>query len=105
VTGIDGAGVDALVSAAELAGEADISLFLIGARTGPVATALAAADFTELFENFASIDEYPGRVPQLPCLLDLGACDFNLELMPCCPTDIGRHTTADRVGVIDFGRP
>ncbi len=37
--------------------------------------------------------------------LDSCAGDFNLELMPCCLPVVGRHPTADRVGVIDFGRP
>jgi anti-sigma B factor antagonist len=50
VTDIDGAGVAVLVAAADCAGEADISLCLVGAHEGVVGTALAAADVTELFE-------------------------------------------------------
>jgi anti-anti-sigma factor len=76
VTRIDRAGVDPLVSAAGLAGELNISLRLVGAQAGPVARALAAADMTELFEIFASVDESdeapdidqrvgPGRVEAL----------------------------------------
>jgi anti-anti-sigma regulatory factor len=58
VTRVDGSGIDALVSAAGVAGESDISLCLVGALAGPVATALAAAGLTELFEICGSIDEY-----------------------------------------------
>lgn len=54
---IDVSGIDALVSAAELAAESDISLRLVGAHAGPVAAALAAAQLTEMFEIVASIDE------------------------------------------------
>ncbi|MCW2652387.1 MAG: hypothetical protein JWR32_3363 [Mycobacterium sp.] len=54
---IDRAGIDALVSAAELAGESDISLCLVATQEGPVATALAAARHSELFEIVASVDE------------------------------------------------
>jgi anti-sigma B factor antagonist len=50
VTRIDSAGIDALVSAATQAGEADISFCLVGVQAGPVATALADAELTELFE-------------------------------------------------------
>jgi anti-sigma B factor antagonist len=48
VTRIDSAGIEALVSAATQAGEADISFCL--EQAGPVATALADAELTELFE-------------------------------------------------------
>ena|ERR1700694_4995410 len=58
VTRIDGSGIDALASAAAMAGESDISLCLVGAQAGPVAAALADADLTELFDIFASVDEY-----------------------------------------------
>jgi anti-sigma B factor antagonist len=54
---IDGAGVDALVSAAALAGESGISFCLVGVQAGPVGTALAAADMTELSEIFPSVNE------------------------------------------------
>jgi anti-sigma B factor antagonist len=57
VTRMDGSGVDALVAAAGLAAESDIALCLVGAQAGPVATALAAADLTEMFEIFASIGQ------------------------------------------------
>ncbi|MCW2653339.1 MAG: hypothetical protein JWR32_4315 [Mycobacterium sp.] len=50
VTRIDDVGIDALISAAVLAGEADISLCLVAAQGGRVTTALAAAQLTELFE-------------------------------------------------------
>lgn len=56
VAHIDGAGIDALVSAAALAGESDISFCLVGVQGGPVAAALAAAELTELFEIFASVN-------------------------------------------------
>ena len=56
VARIDGAGIDALVSAAALAGESDISFCLVGVQGGPVAAALAAAELTELFEIFASVN-------------------------------------------------
>lgn len=57
VTCIDRAGIDALVSAAELAGESDISLCLVATPEGPVASALAAARLLELFEIFASVGD------------------------------------------------
>lgn len=57
VTRIDGLSINALVSAAALAGESDISLCLVVANAGPVEAALAVAELTELFEIFASIDE------------------------------------------------
>jgi anti-sigma B factor antagonist len=57
VTRVDGSGIDALVSAAELAGEADVLLCLLGVNGGPVASALASAELLELFEIVASTDE------------------------------------------------
>ena len=57
VTDIDRAGVRALTALAESAGEADIAFCLVGARTGPVATALENFGYTELFEIFASLDD------------------------------------------------
>lgn len=57
VTHVDPAGVDALTAVAEAAGESDISLCLIVLAGGPVEAAIAAADLTELFEVFPSINE------------------------------------------------
>jgi anti-sigma B factor antagonist len=57
VTHINAAGVDALVSAATLAGESDISLCLAGVEGCPAWVALATADLTELFEVVASVDD------------------------------------------------
>jgi hypothetical protein len=50
-------GIEALVSAAARAGESDISLCLVVAQASPVATALPAAQLTELFEIVVSVDE------------------------------------------------
>ena len=57
VTRVDLAGVHALTTVAEAAGESDISLCLIVEPGGPVEAAIAAADLTELFEVFPSINE------------------------------------------------
>ena len=57
ITRIDAAGVDALVSAAFLAGEADISFCLVGVHRGPVGAALADGGWMELFEIFQSAAE------------------------------------------------
>jgi anti-anti-sigma regulatory factor len=57
VTSVEDAGVEALALAAELAGEADISFGLVGARTGPVAVALDEALLSELFDIYRSLDE------------------------------------------------
>jgi anti-anti-sigma regulatory factor len=55
VARIDGAAVNALGSAAVLAGESDFSLCLAGLRAGhPVAAALAEAGLMEMFEIFRS---------------------------------------------------
>lgn len=50
VSDIDAAGIDVLVAAADLAGESDIALCLVGGHDGTVGTALAQANLTELFE-------------------------------------------------------
>lgn len=57
VTDINANGVDALVSAATLAGESDISLCLVGVEGRPTGDALAAADLTELFEVVSPSDD------------------------------------------------
>jgi anti-sigma B factor antagonist len=57
VTDIDRAGVVALTALAESAGKADVGFCLVGAHTGPVATALEDSGYTELFEIFASLDD------------------------------------------------
>jgi anti-anti-sigma factor len=56
-TSVDDAAVEALTSAAALAGESDISFCLVGSDTGPVSRALAAADLVERFEIFATVCE------------------------------------------------
>jgi anti-sigma B factor antagonist len=57
VTHITASGVDALVSAATAAGESDISFCLVGVEGRSVGAALAAADLTELFEVFPSVND------------------------------------------------
>jgi anti-sigma B factor antagonist len=57
VTHINATGVDALVSAATVAGESDISLCLVGVEGRSVGAALAAAELTELFELFPSVND------------------------------------------------
>jgi anti-sigma B factor antagonist len=57
VTHITAAGVDALVSAATAAGELDVSFCLVGIEGRAVGAALAAAELTELFEVFPSVND------------------------------------------------
>jgi anti-sigma B factor antagonist len=57
VTHITATGVDALVSAATAAGESDISFCLVGVEGRSVGAALAAAELTELFELFPSVND------------------------------------------------
>jgi anti-sigma B factor antagonist len=57
VTHITATGVDALVSAATTAGECDISFCLVGIEGRSVGAALAAAELTELFEVFPSVND------------------------------------------------
>jgi anti-sigma B factor antagonist len=57
VTHITVTGVDALVSAATAAGESDISFCLVGVEGRSVGAALAAAELTELFEFFPSVND------------------------------------------------
>ena len=57
VTGIDMAGINALSSAAGIAGEADISFCLVDPKGDPVGAALASARLTELFEVFPTVDD------------------------------------------------
>jgi anti-sigma B factor antagonist len=54
---IDPRGVDALISAAEQAGESDVAFCLVGAQEGPVGAAVAAAGATELFEMFNTVSD------------------------------------------------
>jgi anti-sigma B factor antagonist len=57
VTHITATGVDALVSAATAAGELDVSFCLVGIEGRAVGAALAAAELTELFEVFPSVND------------------------------------------------
>jgi anti-sigma B factor antagonist len=57
VTHITATGVDALVSAARTAGELDVSFCLVGVEGRSVGAALAAAQLTELFEVFPSVND------------------------------------------------
>lgn len=57
VTLIGDAGLDALVSVASAAGELDISFCLVGIEGRAVGAALAAAELTELFEVFSSVND------------------------------------------------
>jgi anti-sigma B factor antagonist len=57
VTHITATGVHALVSAATAAGESDISFCLVGVEGRSVGAALAAAELTELFELFPSVND------------------------------------------------
>lgn len=66
VTDIDGAGVDALRSAAALAGESDIAFCLVDSQSGPVGMALAAAELTDLFEIVDSPPAPDGWPPPPP---------------------------------------
>jgi anti-anti-sigma factor len=54
---IDSSGVDALVSAASVAGEADHAFCLVDGEAGRVNAALAAVRVTDLFEIFTSVSE------------------------------------------------
>jgi len=56
-TSIDDAAVETLVDATALAAESDTSFCLVMPPTGPIASALAAADLLERFEIFATVDE------------------------------------------------
>ena len=56
-TPVDNAVVEALVGTSALAGESDISFCLVASHTGPVVRALAAANFIERFEIFATVGE------------------------------------------------
>jgi anti-anti-sigma factor len=57
VSRIDRRAIDVLASAAAIAGEADISLGLVDLGGNPVRDALAAANMTELFEVFETVDD------------------------------------------------
>jgi anti-anti-sigma regulatory factor len=57
VTRIEDGAIDVLVSAAGIAGEADISFCLVDPGGNPVADALVTAMMTELFEVFATVDD------------------------------------------------
>jgi anti-anti-sigma regulatory factor len=57
VTGIDAGGINALSSAAGIAGEADISFCLVDPEGGPVGAALTTAKLTELFEIFPTVND------------------------------------------------
>jgi anti-anti-sigma factor len=57
VTSIDVGGINALSSAAGIAGEADISFCLVDPQGDPVGAALAAARLSELFEVFPTVSD------------------------------------------------
>lgn len=57
VSRIDASGVDALASAAAVAGEADHAFCLVDGEAGQVHTALAAEQVIDLFEIFSSVSE------------------------------------------------
>ena len=57
VSRIDASGVDALASAAAVAGEADRAFCLVAGKAGRVQAALAAEQLTDLFEIFSSVSE------------------------------------------------
>jgi anti-anti-sigma regulatory factor len=57
VSRIDASGVDALASAAAVAGEADRDFCLVDGKAGRVQAALAAEQLTDLFEIFSSVSE------------------------------------------------
>jgi anti-anti-sigma regulatory factor len=57
ITRIDTDGVNALASAAVIAGESDIAFCLVDTKGGPVQSALEEAKLTELFEVFPSVGE------------------------------------------------
>lgn len=56
-TSVDNAALEALVGASALAGESDTSFCLVASPTGPIVTALAAADLIDRFEIFATVGE------------------------------------------------
>lgn len=57
ITRVDASGVDALASAAAVAGESDHDFCLIDGEEGGVGAALAAEQLTELFEIYSSVSE------------------------------------------------
>jgi anti-anti-sigma regulatory factor len=57
ITTIDAGAVHALAAAAAVAGESDRAFCLVVAKAGPIQTALAAEQLTELFEVFSSVSE------------------------------------------------
>jgi anti-anti-sigma factor len=57
VARIDAGAVRALAAAAAVAGESDRAFCLVTAKAGPVQAALAAAQLSELFEVFSSVNE------------------------------------------------
>jgi anti-anti-sigma factor len=57
VKSIDASGVDALASAAAVAGEADRAFCLVVGEAGRVHAGLAAEQVTDLFEIFSSVSE------------------------------------------------
>ena len=57
ISSIDTTGINALASAAEIAGEADISFCLVDPDRNPVGAALESANLIELFEIFDTVDE------------------------------------------------
>jgi anti-anti-sigma regulatory factor len=57
VTRIDLGGINALSSAAGIAGEADISFCLVDPEGDTVGAALAGANLTELFEIFPTVND------------------------------------------------
>jgi anti-sigma B factor antagonist len=63
VTRIDTDAINALATAAGIAGEADISLCLVHTDEGPVGAAIAAAELTDLFEVYSSVEDAARRSP------------------------------------------
>ena len=57
VTSVDDTAVETLVRVSALAGESDTSFCLVASPTGPIVTALAAANLIERFEIFATVGE------------------------------------------------
>jgi anti-anti-sigma factor len=54
---LDSAGIDALLSDADLASESAVSFVLVAAEAGPVGAALAEADVRQRFEVFPTVQE------------------------------------------------
>jgi anti-anti-sigma regulatory factor len=54
---LDAVGIDALISVAAIAGEADYAFCLVDGHEGRVQAALAAEQATDLFEIFSSVPE------------------------------------------------